>query len=105
MIPQTKILLPLCFVLVCQATKAQSNFSFGPAFSVGYPILPDNATLITRRMTSAPDRLRNQLMVANGLVMRYMLGNRFGVESGLQVNTYNYSLKNESNDLRKFLGF
>lgn len=105
MIPQTKVLLIICFVFVCQALYAQSNFSFGPAFTVGYPTASTHARLTTHDAKSSPTNLRDQLMVANGLMLRYMIGNRFGVESGLGINAYNYIFQHEASGLQKFIGW
>jgi hypothetical protein len=102
--PHAKVLLAISFVSICQALNAQSNFSFGPAFSVGYPTASTHAYLITQEAKSAPNNLRDQLVVVNSLMLRYMIGNRFGVESGLQINTYNYIFQNENRTLQKFVG-
>jgi hypothetical protein len=104
MTPLTKRSLAIFFVFVCHALNAQSNFSFGPAFSAGYPTVSGRAYLITPEMKSSPERLRDQLVVANSLTLRYIIGNRFGVESGLQVINYNYIFQSESNTPQKFIG-
>jgi hypothetical protein len=98
--PYLKIaLLGLCclFAFTC---VAQSLFSFGVKNALG---VSPNALHATHTLQGETITVKPALHYVKGVAMQYIIGNTFGIETGLQIVFYSYRKKGEqfffSNDM------
>lgn len=71
---------------------AQTNFSIGALGGLGVTPFAVNATITSQKLTQD---IKPYVGLEGGVVVQYIIGNLFGVESGLLLNYYSYIPKDK----------
>jgi hypothetical protein len=93
----------LFVTLNCHLCYSQNTYSIGAKGGFGFTAPSVNATLITN---SNSYNLRNNVFFSGGVLGQYLLGDLFGIETGILMTYQTYARKDlVSGSIKNFLGW